>query len=110
MTVLVNLAYLLQKPTGTTNYALNLLPYLAQLQPHYLATAASGLADYHPVPANMTAEYGMPGHLRRLLWTQFRLPSIYRALAGAIACPVSPLLSHYGSPAVDELSLRGDGA
>jgi glycosyltransferase involved in cell wall biosynthesis len=87
MTVLVNLAYLLQKPTGTTNYALNLLPYLAQLQPQYLATAASGLADYHPVPANMTAEYGMPGHLRRLLWTQFRLPSIYRELTARSPAP-----------------------
>ncbi|RZM82831.1 glycosyltransferase family 4 protein [Leptolyngbya iicbica] len=90
MTVLVNLAYLLQRPTGTTNYALNLLPYLAELQPHYLATAASGLTDYHPVPDRMTAEYGMRGHLRRLLWTQFRLPAIYRQLA--TRSPSSPPL------------------
>ncbi|WP_204139661.1 glycosyltransferase family 1 protein [Halomicronema sp. CCY15110] len=87
MTVLVNLAYLLRRPTGTTNYALNLLPYLAQLQPDYLATTASGLADYHPVPDQMTAEYGMSGHLRRLLWTQFRLPSIYRQLTARSPAP-----------------------
>ncbi|MEO1744371.1 MAG: glycosyltransferase family 1 protein [Cyanobacteria bacterium J06629_9] len=76
--MLVNLAYLLEKPTGTTNYALNLLPHLASLQPTYLATPASHLTDYQPVPANMTAADGQLGHLRRLLWTQFRLPSWYR--------------------------------
>ncbi len=72
--MLVNLAYLLEKPTGTTNYALNLLPHLASLDPTYLATQVSGLSHYRAVPANMTAAYGQQGHLRRLLWTQFRLP------------------------------------
>ncbi|MDB9527478.1 glycosyltransferase family 1 protein [Oscillatoria sp. CS-180] len=76
--MLVNLAYLLHKPTGTTNYALNLLPFLSQLDPCFLATEASGLTEYYPVADNMTAELGMKGHLRRLLWTQFQLPRIYR--------------------------------
>lgn len=88
--MLVNLAYLLRQPTGTTNYALNLLPYLAPLQPQYLATPASGLAHYVPVPADMTAEYGLRGHLRRLLWTQFRLPQHYRELIAR--SPARPLL------------------
>ena len=90
MTLLVNLAYLLRQPTGTTNYALNLLPYLSPLQPHYLAAATRGLTAFQPVPANMTAEYGMKGHLRRLLWTQFRLPSLYRQIA--VRSPSAPLL------------------
>lgn len=76
--MLVNLAYLLSQPTGTTHYALNLLPFLSELDPCFLATAASGLDNYCAVPHNMTAEYGMKGHLRRLLWTQFQLPQIYR--------------------------------
>ena len=76
--MLVNLAYLLDKPTGTTTYALNLLPHLAQFKPCFLATPASGLNHYYPVPTNLTAEYGALGHLRRLLWTQFKVPAIYR--------------------------------
>lgn len=80
MSLIVNLAYLLSRPTGTTNYALNLLPYFQELDPCYLATAVSGLPEFRTVPGNLTAEFGLPGHLRRLLWTQFRLPQIYREL------------------------------
>ncbi|HEY9889640.1 MAG TPA: glycosyltransferase family 1 protein [Candidatus Obscuribacterales bacterium] len=78
--MLINLAYLLRQPTGTTTYGLNLLPYLAALQPCWLATAASGLSNYYPVPTNMTAEQGIIGHGRRLAWTQWRLPSLYHQL------------------------------
>lgn len=74
--MLVNLAYLLNKPTGTTTYALNLVPSLQELNPLFLATPACGLKDYYAVPANLTAEFGMAGHVRRLLWTQFRLPTL----------------------------------
>lgn len=88
--MLINLAYLLRRPTGTTNYALNLLPYLAPLQPDYLATAASGLSEYWPVPEQMTAEFGLSGHLRRLVWTQWRLPQLYRELTAR--SPTRPLL------------------
>lgn len=93
--MLVNLAYLLRKPTGTTTYALNLLPYLAELDPCFLATESSGLTRYYPVPENLTAEYGQGGHLRRLLWTQFQLPQIYRTqvaqhrAADLLFCPIA---------------------
>ena len=95
--MLVNLAYLLRKPTGTTNYALNLLPHLTPLNPCYLATAASRLNedDYIPVPPNLTAESGLSGHLRRLLWTQLRLPQLYRQqvaqhrAADLLFCPIA---------------------
>ncbi|MGF1460560.1 MAG: glycosyltransferase family 4 protein [Leptolyngbyaceae cyanobacterium] len=90
--MLINLAYLLRRPTGTTNYALNLLPSLAPLEPTYLATAASGLEDYWAVPANMTAENGLAGHVRRLLWTQWRLPTLYRRLGSPqdlLFCPIA---------------------
>lgn len=92
--MLINLAYLLRRPTGTTTYALNLLPYLKQLNPDFLATKTSGLSNYYPVPSKMTAEYGAGGHLRRLMWTQFRLPQIYRTIttqqqaAKLMFCPI----------------------
>ncbi len=80
--MLINLAYLIDRPTGTTAYVLNLLPYLQPLSPTYLATAASKLthrldpnaAHYVEVPNNMTQ--GTSGHLRRLWWTQFQLPKL----------------------------------
>ncbi|MGB3297617.1 MAG: hypothetical protein WBA76_05050, partial [Phormidesmis sp.] len=76
--MLVNLAYLLNRPTGTTAYALNLLPYLQPLSPLYAATPASQLnpkaANYIAVPDNMTQ--GTSGHLRRLWWTQFQLSKL----------------------------------
>ena len=93
--MLINLAYLLRQPTGTTTYALNLLPALSELDPCYLATKASGLHEYYPVPDTLTAEHGKAGHLRRLLWTQFRLPQIYRQqvyrqqAANLLFCPIS---------------------
>lgn len=80
----VNLAYLLNRPTGTTSYALNLLPYLQELSPIYLATPASGLGDranIFQVPTHMTAADGTSGHLRRLWWTQFQLPSLIKKLS-----------------------------
>jgi len=81
----VNLAYLLNRPTGTTQYALSLLPYLDDLSPSYLATAASHLppSRYRAVPANMTAAQGTAGHLRRLAWTQLKLPGLCKQASTA---------------------------
>lgn len=77
--MLINLAYLVDWPTGTTAYALNLIPYLQRLSPTYLATPASKLdscsPQYIPVPDNMAQ--GTVGHVRRLWWTQFQLPKHY---------------------------------
>ncbi|MGC1219277.1 MAG: glycosyltransferase family 1 protein [Phormidesmis sp.] len=86
--MLVNLAYLLNRPTGTTNYALNLLPYLDTLSPTYLATSASGLTHYTPVPDNMTAADGIAGHLRRLRWTQFNLKKYCKTQSSALFSPI----------------------
>lgn len=86
--MLINLAYLLNRPTGTTSYALNLLPYLAELSPSFLATPASGLPHYIPVPDNMTAAEGTAGHLRRLWWTQFQVPKTVRRIERSHASPL----------------------
>jgi len=104
--VLVNLAFLSQRPTGHTNYAMQVLPYLAALQPTILAPAAqlaslpelaelAELAELDhrerpeatppqkypgiPIADNMTPDQGAWGHLRRLAWTQLQLPALYHA-------------------------------
>ncbi|HIK45397.1 MAG TPA: glycosyltransferase family 4 protein [Leptolyngbyaceae cyanobacterium M65_K2018_010] len=79
--LLVNLAYCLPQPTGTTTYALNLLPYLTALQPCYLSPYPLADLPSHlqqPVPHDMTAARGLQGHLKRLWWTQTQLPQLFR--------------------------------
>ncbi|MCC5635739.1 glycosyltransferase family 4 protein [Nostoc sp. CHAB 5844] len=87
--LLINLSFLLTRPTGTTTYALNLLPYLQKLQPTLLVAENISGYDCYPVPAGQTAEQGAKGHLRRLLWTQFQLPKIYQKLKSQVLfCPL----------------------
>lgn len=86
--LLVNLSFLITKPTGHTAYAVNLLPYLQPLNPTLLISpvARTNIAgyvsttqyNYYPIPSNLTPEQGTKGHLRRLLWTQMQLPYIYQ--------------------------------
>ena len=82
---LVNLSFLFSQPTGIATYATNLLPHLKPLNPTLLNSSA--MAQYlpevdsfpcYPIPDNLSPAQGSKGHLRRLLWTQFQVPSIYR--------------------------------
>ncbi len=70
--LLVNLAFLHPQPTGLANYALNILPYLQKLHPRVIA----------PFPVleggELTPQPGLQGHAKRLWWTQWQLPQIYR--------------------------------
>jgi glycosyltransferase involved in cell wall biosynthesis len=90
--LLVNLSYCLRQPTGTTTYALNLLPYCNQLQPRYLCPhPLPGQAEQWriPVAAAMTAAAGTRGHLRRLWWTQTQLPHLVNETeASLLFCPL----------------------
>ncbi len=76
--LLINLSYLLSRPTGTTTYILNLLPYLHPLEPTLLVAQSISQYSCHLVPSGLTPEQGLKGHLRRLLWTQLQLPRIYQ--------------------------------
>lgn len=82
--LLVNLSFLAAKPTGITTYAANLVPHLQPLHPTLLISPeADGTApafQQYSVPANLTPDYGSLGHLRRLLWTQWQIPNIYKKL------------------------------
>jgi glycosyltransferase involved in cell wall biosynthesis len=94
--LLVNLSFLIPKPTGLMTYAVNLVPHLKPLQPILLtATPDEGDWDY-PVASNMTAAQGTLGHLRRLIWTQVRVPQIYQRLNASLLfspIPEAPLYS-----------------
>ena len=78
--LLINLAVLFAKPTGIATYAKNLINNLGDLNPTLLTAEKFNTFDCYPIPNNMTPAQGSRGHLRRLLWTQFQLPQIYRKL------------------------------
>ena len=82
---LVNLSFLFSQPTGIATYATNLLPHLKPLNPTLLISSAMAESllevdgfSCHPIPDNLSPAQGSKGHLQRLLWTQFQVPSISR--------------------------------
>ena len=97
MQLLVNLSFLLTKPTGTTTYALNLLSCLKQLEPTLLTSQSFPSYNCYPTPPNQTSEQGIKGHFDRLLWTQFKLPKIYQTLKSQLLfspIPEAPLYTN----------------
>jgi glycosyltransferase involved in cell wall biosynthesis len=95
--LLVNLAFLLSRPTGTSTYALNLLPRLRSLNPLLLTAQKIEGQDCYPIPAGQTAEQGFRGHLKRLIWTQQQLPKIYQQRRSPLIfspIPEAPLFSN----------------
>jgi glycosyltransferase involved in cell wall biosynthesis len=99
--VLVNLSFVGQKPTGLATYAINLIPHLVLpdvtlLAPTAFTRWATVSRPHHPVPDNLSPEHGKWGHLRRLLWTQFRLPQLATQLRSPLLfspVPEAPLFS-----------------
>ncbi|MBE9000343.1 glycosyltransferase family 4 protein [Nostoc sp. LEGE 12447] len=97
MSLLINLSFILTKPTGTTTYAFNLLPHLKSLQPTLLTSQYFPHYNSYQTPANQTSEQGIKGHLRRLRWTQFKLPKIYNNLKSSLLfspLPEAPLYTN----------------
>jgi glycosyltransferase involved in cell wall biosynthesis len=95
--LLVNLSFLIPKPTGLATYAKNIFPHLTDLNPTLLVADTIPGYHCHRVPANMNPDAGKWGHLKRLLWTQFRLPSVYqRSRASLLFSPIpeAPLQSN----------------
>ncbi|MFM6152394.1 MAG: glycosyltransferase family 1 protein, partial [Sphaerospermopsis kisseleviana] len=74
--LILNLAIIFSQPTGISNYALNLLPYLKYLQPTLLTAQNYPEFNCYTIPNNLTPADGIKGHLNRLIWTQFQLPKI----------------------------------
>jgi len=97
MSLLINLSFILTKPTGTTTYALNLLPHLQKIDPTLLTSQSFPDHNCYQTPTNLTSEQGLKGHLRRLLWTQFQLPKIYQNLKSQLLfspIPEAPLYTN----------------
>jgi len=78
--LIINLSVLFAKPTGISNYAKNLFPYLKSLNPTLLTAQKYSGFNCYLIPHNLTPAQGTKGHFRRLIWTQFKLPKISRAL------------------------------
>ncbi|MGB3613453.1 MAG: glycosyltransferase family 1 protein [Elainellaceae cyanobacterium] len=87
--LLVNLSFLIAKPTGLATYGLNLVPHLDDLKPLLLSPLDHPGYRVASVAGNMSAEQGSAGHARRLTWTQLTLPHIYRTEnAGLLFSPI----------------------
>ena len=94
--LIINLSVLFAKPTGIATYASQVTPFLQELNPTLLTSQDHPGFNCHNVPANMTPLQGRTGHIRRLLWTQFQLPRIYRNLQGSLLfspLPEAPIAS-----------------
>ena len=95
--LIINLSILFSQPTGISNYAKNLFPYLKSLNPTLLTTENYPDFNCYRVPNNLTPADGTKGHLRRLLWTQFQLPKIYQNLKSQLLfspIPEAPLYTN----------------
>lgn len=78
--LLINLSALIQKPTGISVYAHNLLPELKQLNPTVISSEKLLELSHIELPDGLSPEYGLKGHIRRLWWLQNSLPKLYRSL------------------------------
>jgi glycosyltransferase involved in cell wall biosynthesis len=78
--LLINLSFVPSRPTGLAVYALNLLPHLPIDDSCILSDRPIAGYRSQPSPHRATTEAGKGGHVRRLWWTQFQLPRLYRQL------------------------------
>ena len=94
--LLINLSFLANKPTGHTVYANNLLPGLKSLDPILLTSQSFPDHCCYSIPDNLTPDRGSKGHLSRLLWNQFELPTLYKKLKASLLfspIPEAPLFT-----------------
>ncbi|BAY23084.1 group 1 glycosyl transferase [Calothrix sp. NIES-2100] len=96
MSILANLSFAPTQPTGWLSYSLNLLPALKGLDIDVVSPMKIGEMRCHKSPRNITTEFGIKGHLKRLWWTQFYLPKFYHQLKSTLLfspIPEAPLFS-----------------
>jgi glycosyltransferase involved in cell wall biosynthesis len=95
--LLINLSIIFSKPTGISNYAKNLFPYLKILNTTLLTAQSYPEFNCYPIPDNLTPAQGTKGHFDRLVWTQFQLPKIYKKLKSQLIfspVPEAPLYAN----------------
>ncbi|MBN3893021.1 MAG: glycosyltransferase family 4 protein [Nostoc sp. JL31] len=96
-TLIINLSILFSRPTGISNYAKNIFPYLKILNPTLLTAESYPEFNCYPVPDNLTPAQGTKGHIHRLFWTQFQLPQIYKNLKSNLLFSPLPEAPLYGN-------------
>lgn len=82
--LIVNLSVLFASPTGIATYAGQIIPYLKPLNPTLLTNQSYPDFNEYLIPGNLTPLQGRSGHLRRLLWTQFKTPQLYQQLKASL--------------------------
>jgi glycosyltransferase involved in cell wall biosynthesis len=82
--LLINLAFLTNKPTGLSNYALNICAELKKLTPTLITNRVIAEFNHYLVSEKIASVTGTKGNIKRLLWTQTELPRIYRHLQGSL--------------------------
>lgn len=95
--LIINLSIIFSQPTGISNYAKNIFPYLTSLNPTLLTAEKYPNYNCYSVPNNLTPADGTKGHLNRLIWTQFQLPKIYQKLKSQLLfspLPEAPLYTN----------------
>jgi glycosyltransferase involved in cell wall biosynthesis len=95
--LLINLSFLIRKPTGITTYAVNIFPHLKFLDPTLLVGEDIPGYSCYLIPSDLTPEQGTRGHFKRLWWTQQQLPKIYKTLRSRLLfspVPEAPLASN----------------
>ncbi|KYC37436.1 mannosyltransferase [Scytonema hofmannii PCC 7110] len=95
--LLINLSVVFSQPTGISNYAKNLFPYLKTLNPTLLTAYNYPDFSCYSIPGNLTPAQGTKGHFDRLLWTQFQLPLIYKKLESNLIFSPIPEAPLYGN-------------
>ncbi len=94
--LLINLAFVPTKPTGLGVYALNLIQHLPKEDSCILSDRPITGHRHLPSPEGATTDSGKQGHARRLWWTQFQVPRLYRQLGAKLLfspMPETPLWS-----------------
>ena len=95
--LLVNLSFIIPKPTGISTYANNLFTHLQPLNPTLLVSKNISNYRCYPVPANLTPDHGTRGHLQRLIWSQFKIPRVYNRLKSSLLfspVPEAPIFTN----------------
>ncbi|MEB3226302.1 MAG: glycosyltransferase family 1 protein [Synechococcus sp.] len=87
--LLFNLSILSKKPTGISVYAKNISSHLDDLHIKFLANDWQEKDKFYKIPDGLSPDHGIKGHIRRLWWTQFSLPKIYKKLDASLI--LSPL-------------------
>lgn len=96
MSILANLSFAPTQSTGWLSYSLNLLQELKQLEIDVLSPKEVSGFKCHNSPPDITTDFGIKGHLKRLLWTQFKLPRVYSKMHSKLLfspIPEAPVFS-----------------